>query len=387
MDNRLGIGVIGAGAIALRTAFGHLQEEDVSDKLYLAAVCDPVPGRASSLVEQGQALKGYLTHEELLADPNVDLVTVCSPIGLHYEQGMAAINAGKHVHFNKTMTVTYTEAASLIEAAKKKGVKIVASPGQMIAAAAQSKRKAILEGKIGKVVWTTCGSGNIAQYHLDENERQGNRGAEPIIPAWYFKKPGGGPIYDSTIYGLHTVTGILGPVKKVVAYSCKTRDSFEFQGQILPNDADDCTPMLLEFNCGAYGIVAAVSTELPAAFSEGFYGLGGSIAGVKLNGEDYDEFINNSRSVAPLPHGFGNHAKMREAHVYEDIMQLVDWVLYGGKAPLCSVGHAAHVVEIIGAAYQSAESGKAINLKSSFTPMTLDEINEALANKRTNTQK
>ena len=387
MSERLGIGVIGAGAIALRTAFGHLLEDDVSDKLYLAAVCDPAPGRASSLVEKGQVLKSYLTHEELLADSNVDLVTICSPIGLHYEHGMAAINAGKHVHFNKTMTVTYTEATGLIEAAKKKGVKIVASPGQMIAAAAQSKRKAILEGKIGKVVWATCGSGNIAKYHLDENERQSNHGAEPIIPAWYFKKPGGGPLFDSTIYGLHTVTGILGPVKKVAAYSCKTRDSFEFKGQILLNEADDCTPMLLEFCCGAYCIVAAVSTELPPAFSDGIFGLGGSIVGVKLNGEDFDDFIMLPRILAPLPHGFGNHPKMRESHVYEDIMQLVDWVLYDGKAPLCSVEHAAHVVEIIGAAYQSAENGKTINLKSTFEPMSLDEINEALSNKRTNTEK
>ncbi|MCL2058537.1 MAG: Gfo/Idh/MocA family oxidoreductase [Oscillospiraceae bacterium] len=387
MGNRLGIGVIGAGAIALRTAFGHLQEEDVSDKLYVAAVCDPVPGRAAALVEKGQAQKGYLSHEELLADPNVDVVTMCSPIGLHYEQGLAAINAGKHVHFNKTMTVTYDEAAALIEAAKKKGVKIVASPGQMIAAAAQSKRKAILEGKIGRVVWATCGSGNIAQYHLDENERQGNFGEEPIIPAWYYKKPGGGPLYDSTIYGLHMVTGLLGPVKKVVAYSCKTRDSFEFDGRTLVNDADDCTPMLLEFENGAYCIVAAVSTQLPPAFSDGVYGLGGSIVGSKLNGEDYEEFVSLSRSLAPLPHGFGNHPQMRESHVYEDIMQLVDWVLYGGKPPLCSVEHAAHVIEIIDSAYQSAESDKAIYLRSTFAPMTIDEINEALANRRTSTVK
>ena len=384
MSNILGVGVIGAGTIALRTAFGHLAEKDVADKLYLAAVCDPVPGRAASLVDRGLVKKGYLTHEELLADPNVDVVTICSPIGLHYEQGLAAINAGKHVHFNKTMTVTYEEAVALIDAAKKKGVKIVASPGVMIAAPVQSKRKAVLEGKIGKVVWATCGSGNIAQYHLDEEERKGNHGVEPIIPAWYFKKPGGGPLYDSTIYGLHRATGILGPVRKVTAFSCKTRDSFEFDGRILPNEADDCTPMLLEYASGAYCIVAAMSTSIPPAFNDGIFGLGGSIVGSTLNGEEVEEF--KGRQLM-LPHGFGNHATMREAHVYEDFMQLTDWILYGGKAPLCSVEHAAHVVEIIDSAYRSAETGKAIELKSTFTPMTIAEIDEALAKKRTSKEK
>jgi len=387
MKDRLGVGVIGAGTIALRTAFGHLMEEDVHDKLYLAAVCDPVPGRAEAIVEQYGVKKGYQDVDDLLADPNVDLVTMCSPIGLHYEQGMKAIKAGKHVHFNKTMTVTYEEAKNLIEAAKENNVKIVASPGTMIGAAAQMKRKMILEGKIGRLVWAACSSGNIAQYHLDEKERQQQIGSQQIIPAWYFKKPGGGPLYDSTIYGLHAITGIVGPVKKVTAFSAKTRDSFVFNGQVLPNEMDDMTPMLLEFDYeqhgSVFGVVNAAPTDIPTgmgAMTGAFYGLEGFIDGAgRLNGEALPELSQRGRF---LPHHFGNHNKMREAHVYEDIMQLVDWILTDGEQPLCSAEHAAHVVEIIDAAYRSAETGETITLESTFKPLTLDEINEKLAQER-----
>ncbi len=70
-----------------------------------------------------------------------------SPIGLHFEQGMQAIQAGKHIHFNKTMTTTADEATQLIDAAAAAGVKMVASPGQMIRPANKRIRKMIQDGR------------------------------------------------------------------------------------------------------------------------------------------------------------------------------------------------------------------------------------------------
>ena len=94
MRERLGIGVVGAGAIGIRGALMHLSLPDVQDRVRLAAVCDPVPGRAEAAARKYGVAAHYLSYEELLADPGVDAVTICSPIGLHYEQGMMAIEAG-----------------------------------------------------------------------------------------------------------------------------------------------------------------------------------------------------------------------------------------------------------------------------------------------------
>ena len=58
-----------------------------------------------------------------------------TPIGLHYQQGRQALLAGKHIHFNKTMTTTVAEATELIELAGARGLKIVASPGEVLASA------------------------------------------------------------------------------------------------------------------------------------------------------------------------------------------------------------------------------------------------------------
>ena len=110
----LGMGVVGAGSIGIRAALEHFSRTDVHDRVILASVCDPVPGRAEAAAAKYGVGTHYESYEDLLADPTVDLVTICSPIGLHYEQGLLAIAAGKHIHFNKTMTVTADESLDLI---------------------------------------------------------------------------------------------------------------------------------------------------------------------------------------------------------------------------------------------------------------------------------
>src|SRR5262249_4489425 len=117
VSSRLGIAVVGAGSIGVRGALAHLSLEDVQDRVFLAAVCDPVPGRAAAAAGRFGVARAYERYEDLLEDAAVDAVTLCTPIGLHYEQGLQAIGAGKHVHFNKTMTTTAAEAIDLIDRA------------------------------------------------------------------------------------------------------------------------------------------------------------------------------------------------------------------------------------------------------------------------------
>src|SRR6185312_11595817 len=93
--------------------------------------------------------RAFTEYEDLLAHGEVDAVSIASPIGLHYQQGKQALAAGKHLHFNKTMTTTVAEATELIETAKAKGLKIVASPGEVLRPHIQQTKKLIAEGAIG----------------------------------------------------------------------------------------------------------------------------------------------------------------------------------------------------------------------------------------------
>ena len=373
MTNPIRLGVVGAGAIAQRGILPHLSQIDVQDRVRLQAICDPVPGRADAAAAKFGVTRAFTSYEDMLARGDVDLVSIASPISLHYAQGKLALAAGKHIHFNKTMTTTAAEATDLIETARAKGLKIVASPGEVLRPHVQQIKKLINEGAIGMPCWAICGAA-FGQYHEEEDMRKGDDVLSNVDPSWYFRKPGGGPLYDMAVYALHGLTTILGPAKRVTAMSGTRVKEREFRGKPVPTDADDNTLMLLDFGDNlfamVYGTPAGSITEW---FAANYYGTTGAITGFKLNGKLFDFPGKDLADRAPgipghqwvLPHVVGAHRDIDEQHVYEDIMQLVDWVLEGKPSPV-TAEHARHVIEIIEMAYRSAETGQAQHLMTTF---------------------
>ncbi|MGH2409565.1 MAG: Gfo/Idh/MocA family oxidoreductase, partial [Chloroflexota bacterium] len=221
--------------------------------------------------------------------------------------------------------------------------------------------------------WAACGVA-VGTYHEDESVRHGTDVLSNIDPSWYFRKPGGGPLYDVTVYALHRLTSILGSARRVTALSGVRMPEREFQGRMLPCTADDNTLMLLDFGNNvfvlAYGTPAGMVTE---GFDGSFFGTKGSIVGLTLNGNPLAYPGQEQASLDPdgngnyflLPHVVGPHRAIEEMHVYEDIMQLVDWVREE-RPSLVTAEHARHVIEIIEAAYRSAETGTAQDLRTTF---------------------
>lgn len=366
--DKLGIGVVGAGSIGIRAALMHLSLDDLQDRLHLAAVCDAVPGRAAAAAERFHVESAYDSFEELLANPNVDLITLGTPIGLHFEQGLAGIRAGKHVHFNKTMSVTTAEATQLIEEAKAHGVKINACPGQMGQPQNKFIREYIASGQLGKVAWAVVGAG-FGSYHENEDVRSGNDLLSNVNPAWYWKKPGGGPLYDMTVYGLHTLTGILGPAKRVTAMSGISVPVREFRGEQFNTEADDNSLLLLDFGDSVFAFVyGAAHGMVESEWGQpNFYGSKGTLTGTKLNGQPL-QFPGYDDGLAPYQRGrfvTGEHLKLGESHVYQDIMELVDQV-QNGNPVYGTPEHARHVIEIFELGYRAAETGVTQTLTTTF---------------------
>lgn len=367
MSQRVGIGVVGAGSIGIRGALEHLCLDDVQDRVRLAAVCDPVTGRAQAAADKYGVAHAYETLDELLADDGVGAVVLASPIGLHYQQGLDAIRAGKHVHFNKTMTVTTAEATHLIEEAAKRNVKLVASPGQMLRPVNHVIRRMVRNEELGRLAWASTGAA-FGSYHEHEGVRTGDDVLSNVNPSWYWRKPGGGPMYDMTVYGLHTLTGVLGPAKRVSGMSGVAIKEREFRGQMYPSDADDNTMLLLDFGDSKYAFVHGTFAGMNTDFGQPtFFCAKGTVQGVKLNGEPID-YPGRAEGLSPWqtsPHAFGKHKEMGEVHVYEDTMQLVRWIREGIPS-IVTAEHARHVIEIIEAGYRAAETGETQNLTTTF---------------------
>lgn len=378
MADTVGIGVVGAGMISQRGILPHLSQDDITDRVRLHAVCDLAPGRAEASAERYRIPAWYERYEDLLADPDVDMVTIATPIGLHYEQCKRALAAGKHVHANKTMTTTVAEADDLIETAAAAGLRIAASPGEVLRPQVTRIRELIAEGAIGDLAWAICGT-SLGRFHEEEEAeaREAAPGGTPIDPSWYFRMPGGGPMYDAAVYALHQLTSVLGPASRVTALSGTVVDRREFLGSSIEAQADDNTMLLLGYDGGAHAVVhGTVAGTLIEDFGAGLYfGTEGEIKGLFLNGEPF-HFPGREETLGVptwdwetqmrvLPNVVGPHREIPESAVFEDIMQVAELVRTGRHTPM-TAEHARHVIEIIEGAYAAAETGQTQELRTSF---------------------
>jgi len=373
----LRIGVVGVGALALRGVLPHLTQPDVSERVIVAGLCDPVEERARGAAERFGVQKVFTSLEDMRGSGDVDAVTIASPIGLHFDHCRLALEAGLHVHVNKTLSTTVAEADELIALARDRGLRLVASPGEVLRPQITRTRELIASSAIGDVAWAICGGAFEAYHESEEPERLEAPGGLAINPAWYFRKPGGGPMYDITVYGLHQLTSVLGPAQRVTALSGIRVPYREFQGERITTEAHDNTVLLLDFGGGMFAVAfgtasGAVSEQFGACV---FFGSRGTIDGVLLNGEPFDypgreatlhgPITDWDAQMCVLEHVVDVHRQIPEAHVFEDIMQLVRWVLDGVPSAV-TAEHARHVVDIIESGYRSAATSSTESLSTSF---------------------
>lgn len=142
MPTSLPFGLIGAGWI------GSFHAETLARRLpgaHLAAVADPVPGAA----ERFSGAATYLDPLELIADPSVEAVAICSPAATHADLVVAAARAGKHVFCEKPMALTLDDADRAIEAARTAGVALQVGFNRRFARDFADMHTRIVDGAIG----------------------------------------------------------------------------------------------------------------------------------------------------------------------------------------------------------------------------------------------
>lgn len=369
------IGLAGCGSVSQRGLLPHLAQEDIRSWCELTAVMDVVPGRAEATKDKFGAKLAFEDYDEMLAS-DIDAVVLASPIGLHYEQAMKAIAAGKHLHLNKTMTTTKAEADEVIAAAEAKGLVVVASPGNGLHPSNMRVREIVQSGELGRIYWAEIGTAGGG--HEFEAFRKGDDVLANVNPAWYYKRPGGGPMYDMAVYALHRITAILGPVKRVTGFSGIGLKTRYFKDEAIEVDMDDNTHLVLDFGdsvfCLLYGSNSASGPRHPfaAPFVSGSDGsVTASMGSIEVLGRNvlgHPGTESGRRVEEPdrrIPWVFGVHKELPERHVYADIMHMVDCVL-NGKKPVVSAEHARHVIEIIELGYKAAETGVTQTLTTTF---------------------
>jgi predicted dehydrogenase len=378
-------GLLGCGSIAQRGILPHLTEADARDRIDLVAVCDVVEERASETARRFKVARAYSTPSNLYGDAEVELVLVATPIPYHYDNIIGALTSGKHVYVQKTITTTLAEAQKVRDLAVESGRQLIASPGQMLSPTLRHVKELVGRGAIGKVYWAF--GVNASPGHEYERFRSGQEQTAEVDPSWYYQA-GGGPVYDMAVYSLHSLTGVLGPARRVAAMSGIGLPERQWRGRKIRVEMDDNTMMLLDFGDSVFALVGGQNCvsgrHLPWG-SLGFYGSAGSIEATSIdhvsglptriqmwNRSGTAELLGFSDAVysasngrADLPYLSGRHLDHQEPNVFADIMHCVDCIR-GEAEPVATAEHAAHVVEIIEKAYQAARTGQTQDLESTF---------------------
>ena len=161
-------------------------------------------------------------------------------------------------------------------------------------------------------------------------------GGGAINPSWYFRKPGGGPMYDITVYSLHQLTSVLGPAARVTAMSGVRVAERDFLGDGIATEADDNTILLVDFGDSRFAVVhgtprrtspsssepASTSARAARSMASCSTASPSSFAG---RDETTDAPVTDwEAQMRVLPHVTGTHRTIPESHVFEDVMQLVD---------------------------------------------------------------
>lgn len=371
-DRPLRLGLIGCGVVSTRDVLPNLVRPEVRQRLELVAVCDIVEPRARATAEVFGVPRYYADYEQLVRDPDIDAVAIQTPVSHHLPAALAAVQAGKHVYVQKTITLTVAEADRLIVAARAAGVQIVAAPGNHIRSQIMREiRDHVRGGRVGKICWGRSSKGTR---HEDDARRNDTAGRD-VDPTWYYKS-GGGPLRDAAVYDIHTLTWMLGPARRVMAMSGVAVPVRQWRDRTIDVEMDDNTHFILDFGDNRFVVFSSqFIKDSPRVPTLELYGEHGAFI-VPGDGSGTYEFIGESADRDR--HGFkeklvyagrdpipvGQQTGL-EHYIVADIVHLADCVA-SGRHPILSAEHARHAVEIIEKVYQSARTGQTLDLATTF---------------------
>jgi UDP-N-acetyl-2-amino-2-deoxyglucuronate dehydrogenase len=338
---KIRIGLVGCGRIS-KNHFGSF--ESYPDDLQLAAVCDVDP---TVLAEHSSryGVPGYADMAEMLRAEALDLVTLCTPSGLHPEQAIIAAKHGVGTISEKPMATRWEDGLRMVRACDEAGVRLFVvkqnrrNPTlQLLKRAADEKRFGRIHLAQVNVFWTR------PQSYYDQGN--GWRGT------WEFD---GGAFMNQASHYVDLLHWLIGPVETVHAMTSTTRDI----------EAEDTGVLNIKWRNGALGSMSVTMLTYPKNLEGSITILGergtARLGGVAVNEAqvwdfsdrcDYDEEVRAASYATTSVYGFGHPLYYRNVI---DVMRGDSKPETDGRAGLKSL-------ELLVAAYQSARDGRPVSL-------------------------
>ena len=343
-----GFGIVGCGLIG---EF-HARAIQAIPEAELVAVADVVEASARRLAEKF-GCRYFTDVGKMLRLDEIDIVTICTPSGLHADTAVPAAAAGKHVIVEKPLDITLERVDRINDAARKHGVRVCGIFPSRFHDAAQATKKAVDAGRFGRI---TLGDAYVkwwrSQEYYDKGGWKGTRALD-----------GGGALMNQSIHAIDLLQWFMGDVEQVSA----------FAGTLAHEriEVEDTAVAALRFRSGALGVIEGATSVFPGFLKRlEICGSGGSVVMEEENivhwkfaqeqpedariREDFAAKTKTGGGAAdPAAIGFEGHRR-----------QFVDFIraIETRTEPLVNGEEARKAVEIILAIYRSAQSGRPVNL-------------------------
>ena len=339
---KIRIAVVGCGRIS-KNHFGSI--EQLGNDFELAAVCDVDRAVLEQHTSQYK-VPGYANMADMLAKEQLDLVSLCTPSGMHPEQAILTAQHGVHVLTEKPMGTRLADGVAMVKACDQAGVRLFVVKQNRRNATLQLLKKAMEQGRFGKiynvamnVFWTR------PQDYYDQGH--GWRGT------WEMD---GGALMNQASHYIDLLNWIVGPVESVMAYTgTQARDI----------EAEDSGVAAIQWRSGAMGTLNVSMLTYPKNLEGSITILGEKgtvrISGVAVNeiqewqfadARPEDADIKTASYATTSVYGFGHPL------YYQNVVD----VLRGVAEPETDGRSGLKSLELLVAMYRSAKNGVKVSL-------------------------
>ncbi len=342
--SEIGFGIIGCGVIA---DFHANALAALAGKARLAGVCDVVPESARRFAEKHKT-RVYANEKEMLADPQIEAVCVCTPSGYHFSSVINAARAGKHIVCEKPLAINKTQLDEVCSVCRESGVCVSVISQNRYADSIRRVKTALEEGLLGKLVCADI----YMKYHRSQEYYDSGawRGTLAV--------DGGGALMNQGIHGVDLLLYLAGDIKTVYAVA-KTRSR--------NIEVEDVLSAVVEYENGATGVIQATTAVFP-----------GYPRRLELNGDRGTVILNetsivrwdletsaNEEDIVLMPMFQSGCSTPTAISGDGHLRQLADAVecIRTGASPLSGLADGRRAVDVILAIYESAKSGKRVEVR------------------------
>ncbi len=349
MASAVRLGVIGLGSVSSK----YLRLADqlrCRGQVELVAACDSRAERKDVADKNG--FSSFTTdYQAVLQNPDVDLVLILTSMAVHGQYAREALEAGKHVLVEKPMATTLAEAKQLVDTSKTSKGMLICAPHVVLSETYQAIWKRLQKGDIGRPYLARALYG----------------WAGPWWGQWFYQT-GGGPMFDLGVYNVVSLTGLLGPAKRVMAMTGTAIPERVVDNELIQVKTEDNAQLLIDFGNNVFAVVTTGFTiqqyRCPAIE---IYGSKGTI---QMMGDDWDpegyELWQNEVGAWQI---FG---ETDPAWPWTDGLRHMVECIQTGTKPRNTPEHAYHATEIMIKALESGRDGQAKMIESTFAPLSYE---------------